>query len=439
MRELIVDNFAGGGGASEGIEIATRRNIDIAVNHDPAAIVMHKANHPDSEHYCESVWDINPIQATRNRPVGIAWFSPDCTHHSKARGGKPREKSIRGLAWVVVRWAITVRPRCIYLENVEEFKDWGPLLDNGTPDESQKGVTFKSFVKSLQSLGYAVEWRELRACDYGAPTSRKRLFLIARCDGLPIVWPEVTHGIDTPFRSAAEIIDWSIPCQSIFSRKRELVDKTKRRIARGIVKFLIEEDNPYILSEEQVRATNWLSDPPSDQSDIFGGYISSYYGETSSTEVRGSELDSPLHTITAGGNRFALVTTRLSKDFSKEQSHRVSAFLTTYYGASTGQDLRSPINTIVTKDRFGLVVVKGTPYHITDISMRMLSPRELYRGQGFPDDYIIDPIFNGKPLPKSEQVAKCGNSVSPLMAAAIIRANQPEMCNNSNYRLEAVV
>lgn len=193
-KEIIVDNFAGGGGASTGIELATGVSVDIAINHDPDAIAMHMVNHPNTKHYCESVWDVDPREAAAGRPIGLAWFSPDCKHFSKAKGGKPVEKKIRGLAWVAVRWAATVRPRVIMMENVEEFQTWGPLRKDGRPDPVQKGRTFRSFVNALKVHGYSVEWKELRACDYGAPTIRKRLFLIARCDGRPIVWPEPTHG-----------------------------------------------------------------------------------------------------------------------------------------------------------------------------------------------------------------------------------------------------
>lgn len=253
--ELIVDNFAGGGGASTGIEMATGRPVDIAINHDPAAIAMHKVNHPYTKHYCENIWEVDPVKVCKGRPVGLAWFSPDCTHFSKAKGGKPVDKNIRGLAWVAVKWAKLVHPRVIILENVEEFKTWGPLKGN-YPDPERKGETFNQFVKALKRFGYKVDWRELRACDYGAPTIRKRFFMIARCDGQPIVWPEPTHGdpdgievrcgLLKPWRTAAEIIDWSIPCPSIFERKRPLAEKTMRRIARGIKKFIIDNPNPYI-------------------------------------------------------------------------------------------------------------------------------------------------------------------------------------------------
>ena len=231
-KELIIDNFAGGGGASTGIELATGRSVDVAINHDPDAIAMHKMNHPNTVHYCEDVFDINPLEVTKGRPVALCWLSPDCKHFSKAKGGKPVDKKIRGLAWIAVRWAAKVKPRMIILENVEEFKSWGPLKDN-RPDKEKKGQTFNIFVKQLQKEGYEVEWRELKACDYGAPTTRKRFFMIARCDGQPIVWPEKTHGARDdaqvivgnlkPYRNASEIIDWSIPGNSIFERKKPLL------------------------------------------------------------------------------------------------------------------------------------------------------------------------------------------------------------------------
>lgn len=481
MQEITVDNFAGGGGASTAIELATGRPVDAAVNHDPAAITMHVANHPETAHYCESVWDVKPMEVTKGRPVGIAWFSPDCTHFSNARGGKPADKGIRGLAWVAIRWAATVKPRVIYIENVKEFLTWGPLLPDGRPDPKKVGQTFRSFIRQLREHGYEVEWRLLKACDYGAPTSRERLILIARCDGQPIVWPKPTHadrrtpsvaaGRMKAYRSAADIIDWSIPCRSIFNRERPLVEKTMRRLALGTFKFVINEQDPFILPYEQMIAVPWIMrqfgqsvgnsivDPigtitagGGGKSQLVTAFLSSYYTEKTTSAVRGSSLKDPLHTVTAGGNRFALVTSHLTKfrgtnigtDIREpiptitaggQHIGQVYAFLTAYYGASTGQDIRDPINTIVTKDRFGLVVIKGMPYQIVDICMRMLTPRELYRGQGFPESYIIDPIYNGKPFTQTEQVKKVGNSVSPQMAAAIIRANQPEMCVGSGNAL----
>lgn len=269
MNGLIVDNFAGGGGASTGIEAAIGRSVDIAINHDPEAIAMHKANHPGTRHYCQDVWAVDPVEACRAsdgtvQPVALAWFSPDCKHFSKAKGGKPREKKIRDLAWVVHRWVEALKPfdahpRAIMLENVEEFRTWGPLLDDGKPCPASKGQTFDSWVEQLRSHGYAVQWKELKACDYGAPTSRKRLFLIARRDGRPIVWPEPTHGPLRPerYRTAADIIDWSIPCPSIFTRARPLKDATCRRIATGIMRYVVGAQRPFIVP---VTNTGWNPD-----------------------------------------------------------------------------------------------------------------------------------------------------------------------------------
>jgi len=501
-REIIVDNFAGGGGASTGIEMATGRSVNIAINHDPAAIAMHRANHPETEHYCESVWDVDPREVTRGRPVGLCWLSPDCTHFSKAKGGKPREKKIRGLAWVALRWAATVRPRVIMLENVEEFTTWGPLDKDGYPDPKQKGRTFRTFVNALRRQGYQVDWRELRACDYGAPTIRKRLFLIARCDGRPIVWPEPTHGDPEsaavksgklkPWRTAAEIIDWSLPCPSIFERKKPLAENTLRRIARGIQRFVVENPRPFIVRIGQTgfggdrlqyqidqplttittkaehlliapviarqfgQSTGHGADDPlgtitaggMGKSQLVAAFLSSYYGETSPGEARGSRLDEPAHTVTAGGNRFALVTSHLVKmrgtnigqpateplqTITAGGNHfgEVRAFLMAYYGTGVGQTLYEPLHTVVTKDRFGLVTVHGREYQIVDIGMRMLEPHELFAAQGFPDTYIIDRDADGKSYPKSAQVARCGNSVPPPFAEALVRANLPEYCTGT--------
>ena len=424
--EIVVDNFAGGGGASTGIKMAIGRDVDIAINHDPAAIAMHRANHPLTEHYCESVWDIDPKTATGGRPVALCWFSPDCKHFSKAKGGKPVDKNIRGLAWVALRWAATVRPRVIMLENVEEFKTWGPLKNN-YPGTKQEGRTFNCFVNALRRHGYKVDWRELRACDYGAPTVRKRFFLVARCDGRPIVWPEPTHGdpaslqvktgLLKPWRTAAECIDWTLPCPSIFERKKPLAENTMRRIAKGLQKFVIDNPNPFIV---QVN-----------------------HSEQSGKEVRGQDLQRPLLVVDAS-NRYGLVTTHLVQmNKSSEQDlakpfntvtaggghfAEVRAFLIKYYGQGEGQKLDNPLHTITTKDRFGLITVAGAEYQIVDIGMRMLTPRELFRAQGFSDDYIIEHDDKGKPYPKSAQVARCGNAVPPQLPAALVKANLPELC-----------
>ena len=271
--ELVVDNFAGGGGASTGIEMATGVSVDIAINHDPEAIRMHRTNHPTTKHYCEDVWQVDPVKACGGHPVGLAWFSPDCKHFSKAKGGKPKDKFIRGLAWVACRWAGLVRPRVIMLENVEEFKTWGPLNSRHHPIKSRSGETFKRFIKQLTDLGYTVEFRELVAADYGAPTMRKRFFLIARCDNKPILWPEPTHapldseavkkGILKPYVGAYTQLDFSIPCPSIFDTSEEikkkygvravrpLAPKTMQRIARGILKFVVDNADPFTRSKRQ--------------------------------------------------------------------------------------------------------------------------------------------------------------------------------------------
>ncbi|MEQ1322154.1 DNA cytosine methyltransferase [Acinetobacter soli] len=306
-HELIIDNFAGGGGTSTGLEQAFGRPVDVAINHDPKALAMHRANHPETKHYCESVWDVDPIEVTGNQPVGLVWLSPDCKHFSKAKGGKPVEKKIRGLAWVALRWAAKTRPRVIMLENVEEFKTWGRATEDGRPCPKHKGETFRSFVKALRYQGYQVEWRVLVACDFGAPTTRKRFFLVARRDGLPIVWPKPTHGkpesVDVlkgklkPWRTAAECIDWSLPCPSIFTRSKPLADATLRRIATGTMRYLVNNQNPFV-----VPVSGHNSSP----------FISTYYGEKNKGEVRGSQLNSPIRTMTTE-NRFSLVAPVLTE------------------------------------------------------------------------------------------------------------------------------
>lgn len=397
---LIVDNFAGGGGASVGIEMALGRPIDIAINHDPAAILMHQTNHPYTKHYQESVWDIDIREITKGNDVDLAWFSPDCKHFSKAKGGKPVNKAVRGLAWVAVKWAGTVKPKVIILENVEEFQTWGPIVE-GKPDPRKKGKTFNSFIRALEKLGYKVEYRELSACDYGAPTTRKRFFLIARCDGLPIVWPESTHGKGKKdYVSASTIIDWSLPVNSIFDRKKPLAENTQIRIARGIQKYVIEE-KPYIINNV--------------------AYFLSHYYTHKGSETRASSLREPIATISTQ-NRFGLIGVKLG-DINLPIKDGCAAFLTKYYGSDTGQSLNSPIHTITTKDRFGLVTVNSKDYKIIDIGLRMLTSRELFNGMGFPKGYIIEHDYTGKKYPTTEQKARCGNAVVPALVEAIVRAN----------------
>lgn len=450
--ELIVDNFAGGGGASTGIEDATGCCVDIAINHDPEAIKMHKANHPYTEHYCEDVWQVNPVKACKGHPVGLAWFSPDCKHFSKAKGGKPKDKFIRGLAWVACRWAGLVRPRVIMLENVEEFKTWGPLNRGHHPIKSKQGKTFEKFVQQLMDLGYEVQYRELIAADYGAPTMRKRFFLIARCDGNPIVWPKPTHGpadsakvkagLLKPYVGAYTQLDFSLPCPSIFDTSEEikkkygiravrpLARKTMDRIARGVKKFVLDNPDPFVIEDES--------------EDIKMPILIQYHSETTKDEVRGQGIEAPIMTVDSS-NRYGLVTSFISKFYKsgtgqdmREPLHTITAgdghfgevraFLTKYYGSGTGQDIKEPLDTITAQDRFGLVTIYGTEYQIVDIGLRMLEPKELYGCQGFPEDYIIDRDCEGKVYPRAEQVKRCGNAVCPPIPTALVRANLKELC-----------
>ena len=353
--ELVVDNFAGGGGASTGIEMATGYSVDIAINHDPEAIRMHKANHPYSKHYCEDVWQVDPVKACSGHPVGLAWFSPDCKHFSKAKGGKPKDKKIRGLAWVACRWAGLVRPRVIMLENVEEFKDWGPLNRRHHPIKSKRGKTFKKFIKQLTDLGYDVQFKELIAADYGAPTMRKRFFMIARCDSKPIVWPEPTHapadseavkaGLLKPYVGAYTQLDFSLPCPSIFDTSEEIKEKygiravrplapnTMKRIARGLKKFVLENSEPFIV---QVNHSGAKSD-----------YCKSTklipYLSVNRENHFGSDLREPVHTIT-GNNQHMLMTPTLIQYHSE-----------TAQGDVRGQTIKDPIMTVDGTNRYGLV------------------------------------------------------------------------------------
>jgi DNA (cytosine-5)-methyltransferase 1 len=487
--ELIVDNFAGGGGASTGIEAAMGRPVDIAINHSADAIAMHEVNHPGTRHYCESVWDIDPRKVCRDRPVGLAWFSPDCKHFSKAAGGKPVEKKIRGLAWVAVRWAATVKPRIIMLENVEEFVTWGPVVD-GLPCKQRKGKTFASFVNALRSLGYEVDTAVLRACNYGAPTIRKRFFLVARRDGEAIRWPEPTHGDPKsdevksgkllPWLTAADIIDWSIPCPSIFERKRPLAENTLRRIARGLEKFVFNSAEPFIVRIGQTgfggdglqypidkplttvtskaehclvmpvvarqfgKSVGHSIDDPlgtvtsggGGKSQLITAFVAKHFGG-----VTGVRADTPFPTITMTGSQNQIVTSHLVKlrgtcqhgqpitdpmptvTASGLHVGEVRAFLIKYYGTNIGLRCDEPLHTVPTKDRFGLVTIQGEDYQIIDIGMRMLQPHELFAAQGFSPDYIIDRDASGKRITKTAQVARCGNSVCPPIAEALVRAN----------------
>lgn len=433
---LIIDSFAGGGGASTGIEIALGRSPDIAINHDAEAIAMHMANHPRTKHYIEDIWQVDPVKVCQGQDVDFMWLSPDCTHFSKAKGGAPKSNKIRGLAWVAVRWAKAVRPKVIILENVEEFKTWGPLDSEGQPVKSQQGQTFDLFIESLRELGYKVDFRELRACDYGTPTIRKRFFLVARCDDKVSAWPRKTHGIGT-YRTAAECLDWHLPVPSIFGRKKPLVDATLRKIAKGTIRFVVNNPRPYI------RAVDWWRE--SNHEITVSAFLAQYHGEQSEREVRGQKLDEPIMVVDSS-NRYGLVACTLMRQFGTSsaapidqpigtimpegcgKTALIAAFLAKYYGnEKDGCSLTEPLHTATSKDRMGLVAatLSGYPLVITDIGMRMLQPRELFRAQGFPDDYIIDPIFNGRRLSKKAQVRMAGNSVCPPIAAALVKANYP--------------
>lgn len=578
--EIIVDSFAGGGGASTGIELALGRIVNAAINHDPAAIRMHEANHPYTEHYQASVWDVDPETVCRGRPVALAWFSPDCKHFSKAKGAALVDRKIRGLAWIALRWAAKVRPRVIILENVEEFQTWGPVR-KGKPVKKLAGTTFQKFVGQLRELGYTVEWRELVAADYGAPTTRRRLVLIARCDGRAIVWPERTHaprdsaevhsGKLLPWRSAAEIIDWSLPCPSIFSTKdeiherygisavRPLADNTMRRIIRGVDKFTIKSGAPFIVDCNHSgggHVTDSQEPCKTITAKHTGGIcrpILAPLTMTNTSNSVGAPASAPMNTVrtgggggqvlvtaslmcigqTGGGNRIRSLHEPAPTTVSKQEACLVApsliqyhtektesaraagldkpictvdaanrygltcANLVEYYGGGRPLDVQSPMHTVTSHDReavvaahvvkykrdevgtrpseplptqtaggvFGcckavlckigtserlhywpqirdllnrycgyalgtddllLLSIGGVLYYIADIGLRMLSPRELYNAMGFPLDYIIDHDADGKPYPKTQQVARCGNAVCPPMAAAVVAANLPE-------------
>jgi DNA (cytosine-5)-methyltransferase 1 len=510
---LIIDNFAGGGGASTGIEAALGWPIDVAINHDSEAIAMHQANHPDTFHYCQDVWEVDPLECVRtasirraghpNLPVALAWFSPDCKHFSKAKGGKPREKSIRDLAWVVHRWIKALmptdqHPHVIMLENVEEFAHWCPLLEDGKPCPDRKGETFRQWIQMFRDHGYAVEYRELIACDYGAPTKRKRLFVICRRDGLPIIWPEPSHGEGRrlPWRTAADIIDWSLPCPSIFTRSRPLKDSTCRRIATGIMRYVVNAERPFIVP---VTNSNWSKDrahsgekplptittakggefalvsanligaggavwsgkarsadepvntiTTHNRSALVTTFMAQHNGGPRNRNIAGHPVTTPISTITGRGTQQQVVTTNIVKMRGTNVGHRtdeplqtisaggthfaeVRAFLIKYYGSERdGHSMLGPLGTVTSKDRFGMVTVSidGAEYVISDIGMRMLSARELFNAQGFPEDYIISCDHRGKPLTKTSQVAKVGNSVSPPVPEALVSHNLPHLCVN---------
>ncbi|MGN8248089.1 DNA cytosine methyltransferase [Pseudomonas sp. SMV7] len=579
--ELVVDFFCGGGGAGTGLEMGLGRKVDVAKNHSAAAINMHTANHPHARHFQTDVFEGDPDEECQGRPVGWFHMSPDCTHHSQAAGGQPRKREIRNLSWIGLKWAGMKKPRVISLENVKQILQWGPLIakrDKSTdrvmkldgtvaapgervpvqqqflvPDPKRRGITWRRFVQLLEGMGYQVEWRIIKACDFGAPTSRERLFMIARCDGQPIVWPEPTHAKhpgkgQQKWRTAADCIDWSVPSKSIFGRKKALAPATLRRVAKGMKKFVLDNPQPFIvpianwsgeLAQSAAEPLRTVTSWPRGGSFAMASptLVQTGYGERDGQQPRVPGLDQPLGTVVAGGIKHALASAHLVKfrfnsegsaitepvptitsggnykrpagaahaigvctafveqanggfnttaarsidnpmstvtntgsqqrlvtaslatlrrncvgravdelvptmtagaehhalvEYKLSPEHeegalRVAAFLISYYGTENISAPDAPAPTVTTKDRLGLVTVfvKGTPYVIVDICLRMLQPHELYRAQGFPASYKIDKGADGKPFTKTEQVHMCGNSVSPPPMAALARANNP--------------
>lgn len=426
MKELFIDNFAGGGGASTGIEMAIGRSVDIAINHDPDAIAMHKANHPASKHYCEDIWQVDPVEACTGNPVALAWFSPDCKHFSRAKGGKPVDKNIRGLAWVAIKWAYTVRPKVVMLENVPEIQTWGPLGKDGKPIKERAGETFMGFILALtvgipawhpayqemcdalsieptsemaqklqKGLGYKVQHRTLKSCDYGAPTTRTRFYLIARCDGRPIVWAEPTHapkdseavkqGLKLPYHTAAECIDWSIPAQSIFERKKPLAENTMRRIARGIQKFVIDNPEPFIVtvnhSGEGFRGQS--TDEPLGTITAKNGYgVITPTIMCNNTNNIGASVETPLPTVTTGNRNYLVAPSIVPIGYGEREGqaprvnkvdeplgaavtsgkhYLVAPTLIQYHSETAkdevrGQELTEPLMTQDTSNRYALSV-----------------------------------------------------------------------------------
>lgn len=518
-EEILVDLFAGGGGMSTAIHMATGISPHIACNHDSNAISMHEANHPQTRHYQADVFELDPRAAVQGRPVGLLHASPDCTHHSQAAGGQPRDRKIRALSWVVLRWAGQVSPRVITLENVRQITQWGPLVakrDKATgrvikadgtvaakgevvplrqqylvPDRRRTGKTWRTFIRRLQALSYQVEWRMLCAADYGAPTTRERLFLVARRDALPIVWPTPTHYKQPArgqqrWRSAAECMDWSIPGRSIFNRAKPLAENTLKRIAKGITKFVLENPEPFVVGINGERPLVALQmdaahgegrgttrrrgcgshrmQQPLGTITASGGHAlvcawmmqanGGYYDISNATG--GRSMRAPLSTITNSGSQQQLLSAQLLRqpgnrinihnaddvmrdafgektDWAGEPSEaldavtqalRVAAFLINYYGTAAREPVPL-IDTLTTKERLARVTVQlnGIPYYITDITLRMLEPSELYRAQGFPDDYIFTHGHDDRVFSRAAQIRMCGNSVSPPPAVALLRAN----------------
>lgn len=475
---LIIDCFAGGGGASVGIEMALGRSVDIAINHDPEAIRMHKTNHPNTIHLTEDIFSVDLKKYIGEKHVDLMWASPDCTSHSKAKGGKPRKQGLRILPWAVYKHAKAILPDVIIMENVEEIQQWGPLDENGRPIKERMGEDYRKFISAMKSLGYQFDSRELVAADYGAPTTRKRWYAIFRRDGKPIVWPEATHskegtGGKQKWVPVSSVLDFSDLGNSIFGRKKPLAENTMRRIARGLRKFVFENAEPFLMvynAGGYTAAGNGVSQPASTittlpRHGLVTPYLIQYHSETTKDGVRGQIvndpvqtidtsnrygqvamfltkfyktgtgqcLGEPLHTITTSPGHFGQVSVLavpldelMAAGVDEEVSQKstwVSEFIMEYYGTGVGQEINEPLHTVVTKDRFALITVLGNEYAILDIFLRMLTPEELKLAQGFPKDYIIDRDYNWTEYPKTEQVKRIGNSVVPIMAQKLVEAN----------------
>ncbi|HEP8816119.1 TPA: DNA cytosine methyltransferase [Pseudomonas aeruginosa] len=468
---IIVDLFAGGGGASTGLEMGLGRKVELAINHNPAAISMHEANHPHAEHLPTDVWGIDPIEATKGATVGWLHASPDCRHHSQAAGGQPRKKEIRDLSWVVVKWAGKLQklgrgPWVISLENVKQILQWGPLIakrDKATgrvvrldgtvaqpgervprheqflvPDPKRKGRTWRQFLHALRGFGYQVDYWVERNCDYGDPTTRQRLYLVATDGGFAPVAAEKTHAAKPskgmkPHRTAAECIDWSDLGQSIRNRKKPLAEATMRRIAKGIEKEVLQRAKPFIvpIANWSREAVHPVDGPLGTQTGTDHHGLVSALLVTNTTGHSSTPADQPAPTVATGGHHMLVTPEMIAGSLTPEQLDGavwVAAFLMKYHGM--GENIRpldEPVSTVTTKDRLALVTVwiSGSPYVIVDIRLRMLKPRELYRAQGFPDSYIIERGHNGQRFTLSQQVHMCGNSVSPNTMAAYARANDP--------------
>lgn len=409
---LVVDLFAGGGGASMGIEAALKRPVDVALNHSATAIAVHAMNHPRTIHLRADIWEVKPRVATGGRRVALLWASPDCRHFSKAKAGKPVAQKIRALAWAVIRWANDVGPDVIILENVEEFRDWGPLDEHDQPIKQRKGETFRRWKRQLERAGYVVDHRILDASHYGTPTSRRRLFLVARRDGHRIRWPAQTHGGLglLPVRTAAECIDWSIQVPSIFGRRRPLAEKTLSRIGQGIRRFVVNSNHPFIAPLESPAA------PAHEQRQLVAAFLTKHFGG-----VVGIPLTQPIGTITSQDHHALTTATLHPAPADGPRVAQVRAFLTTYYGSEkVGQSLWDALRTVTTKDRFGLVTVAGTAYEIVDIGMRMLDPAELLRAQFGRFASLVD---LSAARTKTAMTRLIGNSVCPELAEAVVRAN----------------